>query len=150
MKQLSLFSKNEEIETENNAPRKKRIVSNPYLGPKTPSIGYRKYLNSKEWQAKRLFAIKAAKYKCQRCGATDKLEVHHKDYECLYHERLKDVEVLCPKCHPVADSEREEETAYTTYAYKKYGDDWWKYDGEQLQSEFEEWYEDKLETDYWF
>ena len=103
-----------------------------------------------EWRSKRRFAIKAAKYKCQRCGGIEKLEVHHKDYDSLYHERLKDVEVLCLSCHPIADSEREYETAYETYAYKKYGDDWWKYDSEWLQDEFDVWYENQLEEDdYW-
>ena len=86
-------------------------------------MGYKKYLKSVEWKTKRSFAIKMAKYKCQRCGSTKKLEVHHKNYECLYYERLNDVEVLCTNCHLIADSEREYETAYETYAYKKYGDD---------------------------
>ena len=150
MKQLTLFGKNKLSETEGNAAPKKQTTFNPYLGPKSPSMGYRKYLKSEEWQSKRLFAIKAAKYKCQRCGRIKKLEVHHKDYESLYHERLKDVEVLCTNCHPIADSEREYETAYETYAYKKYGDDWYKFDDEWLQDEFDEWYENKLEEDdYW-
>lgn len=150
MKQLSLFGKNELAETKNDTSPEKKAIFNPYLGPKTSSMGYRKYLKSESWQVKRLFAFKAAKHKCQRCGGIKKLEVHHKNYECLYHERLKDVEVLCAKCHPIADSEREYETAYETYAYKKYGDDWWKFDDERLQDEFDDWYEEKLlEDGYW-
>lgn len=147
MKQLNLFGDNKEEKEESTEA--KRSVFNPYLGPKSPSMGYNEYIKSEEWKKKRIYALKAAKYKCQRCGKAGRLEVHHIDYDSsLYHERLKDVEVLCLRCHPIADAEREYETAYETYAYKIHGDYWAEYDNEWLREEFDEWYENKLEEDY--
>ena len=35
------------------------------------------------------------------------MEVHHKTYERLGKERRSDLEVLCPRCHRIADRERE-------------------------------------------
>ncbi|WP_156932986.1 HNH endonuclease [Desulfonatronum lacustre] len=142
MKQLKLFGDNKE---ENVTETKKRVF-NPYLGPKSPPMGYNKYIKSDEWKNKRIYALKAAGYKCQKCGITGRLEVHHLDYDSsLYHERLNDVEVLCRRCHQIADSEREYETAYESYAYKIYGDYWVEHDDERLREEFDEWYERKRE-----
>ena len=101
------------------------------------------YYKSEEWQIKRAFAINRASSRCQRCGATGILQVHHKTYDNLYNEKPEDLEVLCLKCHPKADMERAFEnhykSAFETYMCKKYGEEWDYYDG--CEEEFEAWAE---------
>ncbi|MEH0022590.1 MAG: HNH endonuclease signature motif containing protein [Desulfobacter sp.] len=141
--QLSLFN------DEAAVPKPKRKKeTNPLLGPKSLPVGYNKYIQSKEWKDKRQVALKAANYKCSRCGAKETLQVHHLDYKYLYKERLHDVRVLCKKCHGIADSEREVDTAFETYARKKYGEDWMLHNEQRLYDEFEDWLCRK-EGEYW-
>ncbi len=51
------------------------------------------------WKAIREWALERAKYKCERCGATFPLQVHHKTYIRLGKEMPSDLEVLCESCH---------------------------------------------------
>jgi len=60
---------------------------------------YRDYLFSEMWGEKRLWILECFKFKCQKCGSTEKLQVHHKNYESCGNEKLSDVTVLCFKCH---------------------------------------------------
>lgn len=104
---------------------------------------YIAYMNSPEWKSVRQKAFVAHGRKCQCCGATKNLEVHHRHYDTLGHERVEDLEVLCVACHDEAHEEREDERrekAINTYATKKYGEDWadWK-DYEVVAEEFDEW-----------
>lgn len=64
---------------------------------------YHTYLRSRHWQNFRghMFTIQK---KCQLCGSTEKLQVHHKWYgtrkkSILYRETKDDVVVLCDRCH---------------------------------------------------
>lgn len=59
---------------------------------------YRAYLNSAEWRWKAKAAIETASG-CALCGATTELEVHHRTYARVGHERLNDLVVLCRRCH---------------------------------------------------
>lgn len=61
------------------------------------------YLRSHHWNEFRLYAIANAGFRCQRCGAKGSLDVHHRTYARLYHERLPDVRVLCRACHKRAE-----------------------------------------------
>lgn len=103
------------------------------------------YYNSEEWQIKRAFALNRANHRCQRCGASHSLEVHHLTYDRLYNERPKDLEVLCKKCHKKADRQRAYnswyESALDTYLTKKYGEDYDYWDGQE--EEFDDWLESK-------
>jgi 5-methylcytosine-specific restriction endonuclease McrA len=54
-------------------------------------------------------ALAAAGYRCERCGFSGPLELHHKHYASLGNERLTDVEMLCRKCH---ERETERQWAY--------------------------------------
>lgn len=77
-------------------------------------IDYKSYINSKKWKKIRARKLEQAGYICERCGISKysaKLEVHHKHYFRLGNENLNDLIVLCPKCHEVADQEREIQTA---------------------------------------
>lgn len=103
------------------------------------------YYKSEEWESVRIFAIHRAGKRCQKCGASGILQVHHLTYDNLYNEKPQDLEVLCKKCHKKADREREEESCYDsafeTYMVKKYGEDFEHFDG--CEEEFEAWVERK-------
>ncbi len=63
------------------------------------SMPYADYLKTEHWRSIRRVAVYQAREKCERCGATGLLHVHHKTYENLGLETALDVEVLCPTCH---------------------------------------------------
>ena len=60
---------------------------------------YHDYLKSEEWQLLRIAKLKEVENKCQLCNSEHRLHVHHKTYENIFHEELKDLVVLCQKCH---------------------------------------------------
>ena len=60
---------------------------------------YRKYLNSVNWMETKALAKKRAGYRCQLCGSTKYLQVHHNNYSNLGHEEPTDLVVLCRSCH---------------------------------------------------
>ena len=60
---------------------------------------YKAYLRTPEWKAIRLEVINDRQGKCERCQSTKNLQVHHKTYKNLFNESLKDLELLCSKCH---------------------------------------------------
>lgn len=62
-------------------------------------VQYREYMVSQRWKRKRRKAIKFYGSKCQQCGASGKLYVHHKNYKHLGNEQMEDLEVLCLFCH---------------------------------------------------
>ncbi len=63
-------------------------------------LNYREqYLRSDHWRAARKVAIQRAGYRCQRCGATGRLDAHHLTYQRLGAEDDQDLEVLCRPCH---------------------------------------------------
>jgi 5-methylcytosine-specific restriction endonuclease McrA len=60
---------------------------------------YSEYLRSPWWQHISHVAKEAAQNRCQRCGGSERLEVHHKTYVRRGKEKLEDLEVLCWNCH---------------------------------------------------
>lgn len=60
---------------------------------------YDTYLDSAHWQECRRAALSAANGRCERCGASEALHVHHRTYDRIEHEELQDLEVLCEPCH---------------------------------------------------
>lgn len=60
---------------------------------------YRKYLGSEHWIETKALAKRRAGYKCQLCGNTRYLQVHHNNYSRLGHEQDNDLIVLCRNCH---------------------------------------------------
>jgi 5-methylcytosine-specific restriction endonuclease McrA len=62
---------------------------------------YKAYLQSDYWRVFRRIALEQADWECQLCPQSDpkQLEVHHRTYKRLGHEKLKDVIVLCHHCH---------------------------------------------------
>lgn len=62
--------------------------------------GYPDYLESPYWRLHvRRQALARAGGRCERCGVSDGLEVHHVTYERLGCEHPDDLEVLCGPCH---------------------------------------------------
>lgn len=60
---------------------------------------YDEYLASPCWTGRKAAVIRARGYACERCRATSRLELHHKTYARLFHERPEDVQLLCHRCH---------------------------------------------------
>lgn len=78
------------------------------------SAFYRQYMQSVEWQAKRAQKLKQVGYRCEhrrfiffRCKVRYWLEVHHKNYKRLGHERMSDLQALCDHHHDEADKKRQ-------------------------------------------
>jgi hypothetical protein len=104
------------------------------------------YYQSDEWRYVRHRKFEQAGRKCEDCGSTKRLEVHHKSYDRLYDEDLADLQVLCFACHPVADCRRAGDNAFHTYVSKVYGDD--VQDPSIFAEEFDDWLERK-EAESW-
>lgn len=66
----------------------------------TVSAEYRAYIKSPAWQAKRREVFAYHGRRCARCGTRFRLQVNHKTYERLGHERMEDLNILCKKHHP--------------------------------------------------
>ena len=64
------------------------------------------YLRSAHWRARRARAITRAGYRCERCRARGRLEVHHRTYRRLGRERDRDLQALCATCHDRAERAR--------------------------------------------
>lgn len=60
---------------------------------------YRRYLRSARWRETRLHAVRRAGFRCKRCGAGGRLDVHHLSYVRVGRERPDDLTVLCRECH---------------------------------------------------
>lgn len=67
-------------------------------------VDYYTYIASDEWAAKRKRAIERDQHQCQTCLNGADLEVHHKTYERLGHEKLSDLITLCRSCHEAITS----------------------------------------------
>lgn len=125
------------------------------LPDKTKEEEYKEYIASPIWKRKREDALERARYECEECGmhkGARRLEVHHLTYERFKNERPEDLKVLCEKCHPKANKEREqavaarnfeklEEARYEGWARKVYGDDWMLQNEEYIYEEYRAWSE---------
>ncbi len=61
---------------------------------------YHEYLQSESWKFLTKRKRVEAGYKCQLCNSNKaKLNVHHRTYDNIYHEKLDDLIVLCENCH---------------------------------------------------
>lgn len=60
---------------------------------------YKSYIHSIEWGRKRQQAFEYHGRVCNRCGATRRLQVHHRNYHRIGDEAMDDLEVLCEDCH---------------------------------------------------
>ena len=60
---------------------------------------YSAYLRSPKWYRIRKKVLKRDSYQCIGCGASRKLQVHHKNYKNIGKEKLDDLITLCARCH---------------------------------------------------
>lgn len=60
---------------------------------------YREYLVSKKWAALKRAVYFFYEEECYICRSKDKLHIHHKTYDRIYHEDLDDLVLLCNNCH---------------------------------------------------
>ena len=65
------------------------------------SMKYRDFLNTPYWKIVAAYVKYKAKFKCQICGKSGVLNVHHRNYEHhgteVYH--TEDLICLCDECH---------------------------------------------------
>lgn len=66
---------------------------------KLKELPYSSYLKTEHWQNLRKKIILERGSKCQTCGKSFNLEVHHNCYENLGEELSNDLIVLCRDCH---------------------------------------------------
>ena len=69
---------------------------------KVPYSPYSEQLKDKKWKAFRNFIFVVRDCKCEMCGATQKLQVHHPNYikgRKAWEYTCNEVVVLCEQCH---------------------------------------------------
>lgn len=65
------------------------------------------YYNSAAWAEKRNERLRIDHYRCANCGFTRALEVHHINYERVFHEDVRrDLVTLCKKCHSEIEAQK--------------------------------------------
>lgn len=71
------------------------------IGLKTPPYKptRRERYESSKWRRRRARALMLGNYKCAKCGARNKLQVHHLSYQHLGDELDCELMVLCHSCH---------------------------------------------------
>lgn len=64
---------------------------------------YNAFMRSRRWAKLRERKLSQARNRCEQCGATKDLHVHHLTYERFGgDERTTDLKVLCKSCHEKA------------------------------------------------
>lgn len=89
------------ISTIMNAPY---VIDNYFIKSHICALNYKEFLDTPYWDGVRCYKLQKANYKCQLCGKTGKLNVHHRTYENHGMEHVKkvadsDLIVLCEDCH---------------------------------------------------
>jgi hypothetical protein len=89
------------MQTERNERIKKHQWSflTNYL--RKEKITYNQYLQSEHWKdlKERYWKSKLNNFRCYACGNIGKLQLHHRTYRRIGHERLNDMILLCADCH---------------------------------------------------
>jgi len=65
-------------------------------------MNYKDQLKDKRWKRKRAFVLIRDNFKCQICGTTHHLQVHHKQYKDglkAWEYDLKELTTLCRSCY---------------------------------------------------
>jgi hypothetical protein len=77
----------------------KRPDSNPIKHPSYSRQRYDTYLQSVEWKVKKTEVLIRDSHRCQSCGNTTHLHVHHITYKRLGNENIDDLVTVCRQCH---------------------------------------------------
>ena len=62
------------------------------------------YLTSDHWTSFRAYILRVHP-QCEICHTNARLQVHHRNYRCLWNESPNDVNVLCERCHKMISGE---------------------------------------------
>ncbi len=74
---------------------------------------YREYLVSKKWASLKKAVHFFYEEECYICRSREKLHIHHKTYDRIYHEDLDDLVLVCWLCHSsIHDGRYTKEVAY--------------------------------------
>lgn len=74
-----------------------------FLAQAKRQADYNVFMKSKRWEKIRDRKLKQARRRCEKCGDTKRLEVHHLTYDRFGgNERMTDLQVLCHPCHEAA------------------------------------------------
>lgn len=57
------------------------------------------YMITEQWKQLKLERLRIAQNKCESCGSTHNLHLHHITYERLTQELISDLVILCEECH---------------------------------------------------
>ena len=60
---------------------------------------YINYIKSEKWAKKKQELFQEKGKKCELCGSTKHIHVHHLTYERIYNELIIDLQPLCRACH---------------------------------------------------
>lgn len=87
-----------------STPKKKKVPAKRKAKKRRPkkltrTVKYKQYIKSEKWHEKRMKVLKRASFRCQICFSDQELQVHHRTYKDLGHERLCDLTVMCKTCH---------------------------------------------------
>lgn len=118
---------------------------------------YEAHIRSARWKNMRrdMMRLRGPRCEVEGCGRGPPLELHHKTYARLGRELTTDLKLLCSWHHGEADRERERQVEWvaqtrrynaglSTFATKKYGEDWeMRVDEDRAAEEFDEWLENK-------
>lgn len=87
-------------------PKTKTKKQKPAPLPKKSQKGswmpYKEQLQDSKWKAFRTFIFAVRGHKCEKCGETTSLQIHHPKYisgRMAWEYNCKEVKVLCRKCH---------------------------------------------------
>lgn len=78
---------------------RKALVSLLRSKHKTYKNKYESYIMSDEWQVRRNKRLEWDKFRCQQCGSSQQLQVHHLTYKRVFDEDILDLITLCKICH---------------------------------------------------
>ena len=60
---------------------------------------YSDYLGSRHWKNKRIETFSIRGNKCESCGSSENIQVHHTTYKNIGNENVSELMVLCKDCH---------------------------------------------------
>lgn len=93
------FKKKKKRHKANNKWSEKRRLKASNRAKKLHKEEYRNYLLSKEWANIRIDLFASRGRKCEACGSSKKLQVHHLHYRNIFKEEPSDLMILCAACH---------------------------------------------------
>lgn len=116
----------QEEEPETSGPRARKEYSvSPARLRQLRAMPYSEYLQTPEWQKKRIKALRFAQFRCQVCNSSSNLDTHHRSYKDLGQEPLSDITVLCNDCHRIFHGNRELVQSEPPSNYTQSHHQWW-------------------------